>query len=121
MVKVEMTGHAEKRLKERFGIKRKAALRYAEKAFKRGIFPQQHHDKVIAKWYQGKQDADYNYLWLLHDGRAFVFGLGDNKNPVLVTVYPIASKDQPEKIQYSRGKSVFRKREVAKFRDYQNC
>lgn len=115
MTTIHVSSHAYKRIKKRFGLGKKAARRYAEKAFYDGVFPKDYWNKDVARWYNAKQQEDFNQMILIYKDRVFIYGLSD-KNPMLITVYDIYDDAPARKHEYNRGVLVYKNEDVKTFK-----
>lgn len=84
---MEVSRHAQKRLKERLGLNRKAAIRHAEKAFKEGICPKDYYFSQVGQKFALKQEKTTDQMFLFFKDYLYVFGTNAEKQPVLITVY----------------------------------
>lgn len=84
-----ITKHAKKRLKQRIGLKPRAMLRHAIRAFKNGVIAVEHQNKNIAAWFRGEQEKDKSIMYVIFGSWVYIFGLSEDRVPVLVTVYKL--------------------------------
>lgn len=103
-MQVNLTVHAEERLKQRLGLNRKAAKRYASIAFKEGIYPKDYYVKDIAKKYELAQQVTNDIMYLFYKDFVHVFAVTEDSEPKLVTLFDPARERTESFLKYSRGK-----------------
>lgn len=102
---VIVSKHAEKRLKERLGLNRKASQRHALKAFNEGILPSDYPVKDVATIFAGKQATTTHLMYLIYKDCVHIFGLSE-ETPILVTVYDPLSVEK-KKPTYKSGEKIY--------------
>lgn len=105
MSEVEISKHAMERLRERFGLKKRAIRRYVDSAWKFGTLPHESDMKQIADRYAKRQQMTAENLYLIYMGRVFIFGINPAGKPVLVTAYDPTTREDGETF-YLKGQRV---------------
>lgn len=110
----EISDHAYKRLKERLGIKKKAARRHAHKAYINGISPSEYDHAHLRAWYTGRQEIEESRLILIYQENIYVFSKL-TAPPKLITVICPHSSETETRERYLRGDRHFQDDKVNKF------
>lgn len=107
-MEIEISKHALERLRERFGIKKRAARRHVTRAFTEGLTPEQYGLKIVSEHYAKRQQMTEKFMYLIYNGWVHIFTLNDKGHPVLITAYDPLTHEEPEAI-YLRGKKTIKK------------
>lgn len=90
-MEVVITDHARKRVKERCGIKKSSADRFAKLAFDRGN-ERKAYTGALRKWLDKLYTPDMGGEVYVYSNKAFVFAEVQNENKaILVTAIPVPS------------------------------
>ena len=90
-MEIIITDHAKRRVKERCGIKKSSADRYAKLAFSRGNI-RKNYTGAIRKWLDKLYTPDKDGDVYVFGETAFVFAENKNENKaILVTAIPVPS------------------------------
>lgn len=89
-----VTTHAKRRLRQRLGLKSKACIRHAIKAFYDGFLARDYPHKPTAKFYNSKQEKDHSKCFIIFRNEIYIFTYDYKKElPILVTTYPMGICD----------------------------
>lgn len=88
----QVSRHAEDRLRERLGLNRKAAKRYASLAFEHGVKPEDYYFETIGKKWELAQDRREGVIYLFYKDCIHVFNVNNPEEPILVTMFDPTTK-----------------------------
>lgn len=105
MTDIDISRHAEDRLKERLGIPKRSVRRHARKAWDEGVMPGDYYCRAVGAEWERRQMVDPSVLYMFYRDMVHVWGLRDGV-PRLVTVYDPLSPPPSSVRSYVGGQSV---------------
>jgi hypothetical protein len=106
VTQIEVSKHAYRRLKERLGLRGKAAIRWASRAFKDGSPPSDYQYKPVARKFARQQMVREEVMYLIYRDMVCIFALAPSGDPRLVTLYDPLIEDEEERETFVQGQRV---------------
>lgn len=104
-MQVEVSRHAEDRLKERLGIPKRSVRRHAQKAWDEGVMPGDYYCRSVGAEWERRQMVDQSVLYMFYGDLLHVWGF-KNEVPSLVTVYDPLSPPPSHTEAYVAGTAM---------------